>query len=113
MTDLRRLGHELLREHHPDLEEHFYTDKYFLGKLVFANRIRKGLTQEELADKCNLPLKTIYKVEGASKEIDMDTYNGILEKLDVPAQEAHAKFRKTMDQVLEDYDKALRNLADR
>ena len=36
-----------------------------LGKKILALRLAKGLTQNELAEKCNISLRTIQRIESA------------------------------------------------
>jgi transcriptional regulator with XRE-family HTH domain len=87
MSNLRKLGHKILSEKHPDLEERFYELDYLYGKLIFTTRIRKGLTQAQLADMCGCSPKTIHRVEGGNDNINMSTYKMIFNKLEISLPE--------------------------
>ena len=87
MSNLRKLGHKILSEKHPDLEERFYEIDYLFGKLIFTNRIRKGITQADLAAMCGFSPKTIHRVEGGKANIEMETYKTIFKKLEIPTHE--------------------------
>ena len=62
-------------------------EKHDLGKKILELRLSKGLTQTELADKCNISLRTIQRIESNEvkprsftvktifKELDFDFYN--------------------------------------
>lgn len=62
-----------------------------LGKKILALRLAKGLTQNELADKCNISLRTIQRIESADviprsftikvifSNLDYEFYNSINE----------------------------------
>lgn len=87
MSDLIKLGHKILSEKHPDLEARFHQLDYLLGELVFAHRMNNGLTQDELADLCNVSLKTIHQVEGGMSNITIATYMRLFDKLEISVQD--------------------------
>ena len=53
-----------------------------LGKKISELRKSKGLTQEELVDKCNLNVRTIQRIEAGDVTPRRYTINAILEALD-------------------------------
>lgn len=130
MADLRKLGHELLREQHTDFEERFNDIDYLLGKHILTQMIKKGLTQQQLADICEVPLKTIHRVQGGNKETSVETYKTILKKLGSPNVDKFdlsdtfsekcslyislhdPEFISVLDETLDDYEEALKNLDD-
>lgn len=59
------------------LEEGFETFK--IGALIHEARLEKGLTQEELADKCDTTKSYISKIENNIKEVRISTLQKIVE----------------------------------
>ncbi|WP_026693357.1 helix-turn-helix domain-containing protein [Peribacillus kribbensis] len=64
-----------------------------LGSLIKAYRIRKNITQRELASGiCSTP--HLSKIENNTKEVNQDTLKLLLEKLDIDLKEVHEKEEK-------------------
>lgn len=59
------------------LEEGFETFK--IGALIHDARLEKGLTQEELAEKCGTTKSYISKIENNIKEVRISTLQKIVE----------------------------------
>ena len=59
------------------LEEGYETFK--IGALIHEARLEKGLTQEELADKCGTTKSYISKIENNIKEVRISTLQKIIE----------------------------------
>ncbi|MED3918620.1 helix-turn-helix transcriptional regulator [Priestia aryabhattai] len=55
--------------------------------LIFAFRLKSGLTQQELADKANVTVKTIHRAEGGSGGIVDKTYQKIFDALEITPQD--------------------------
>lgn len=65
MADLVKLTNDLIKKS-PQLDVDAFWYSALMGKIVFAYRMRAGLTQSELADLANVGVKTIYRIEGGS-----------------------------------------------
>ena len=50
-----------------------------MGALIHETRIKKGLTQEELAEKCGTTKSYISKIENNIKEVRISTLQKIVE----------------------------------
>ena len=59
------------------LEEGYEVFK--IGALIYEARIEKGLTQEELADRCGTTKSYISKIENNIKEVRISTLQKIVE----------------------------------
>lgn len=94
MANLRKLGHKVLSEKYPDMEARFYSIGAIFGKIILAHRIRKGLTQTELAEQAGFSPKTIHRVEGGNNNITMDTYTTLFNLLDVDLNEIAESLKK-------------------
>lgn len=83
MADLFKLGMKLLKEiPNSELQEKFYGVSGVYSRLVFANRIDKGFTQQELADLARVDITTIYRIEGGYDgvaKMDLDNVFAVLE----------------------------------
>lgn len=62
-----------------------------LGKKILALRLAKGLTQTELADECNVSLRTIQRIEAAEVTPRSYTVKLIFDTLDYDFYSAEAK----------------------
>jgi len=65
MADLVKLTTDLIKKS-PQLDVDNFGYSALMGKIVFAYRIRRGLTQSELAVLAGLGPKTIHRIEGGS-----------------------------------------------
>lgn len=66
-----------------------------IGKLVKSLRLRKGLTQEELADKTDISVRTIQRIENGEVDPRAYTLQAIASALDVE----YDIFSQTLDAV--------------
>lgn len=87
MANLRKLGHKILSEKYPDMESSFYSMGFIFGKIILKHRIRKGLTQAQLAEKAGFTPKTIHRVEGGHSNVTIDTYTTLFKLLDIDLNE--------------------------
>ena len=87
MANLRKLGHKILSEEYPDIEARFYSIGAIFGKIILAHRIRKGLTQVQLAELAGFSPKTIHRVEGGNTNITIDTFTMLFKILEVDLDE--------------------------
>lgn len=72
MVDLYKLGIKLLKEiPNSELQGKFFGILGIHATLVFANRVKEGLTQQQLADKANVDVTTIHKIEGGHNSVPM------------------------------------------
>lgn len=76
---------------HPELQEVFYSTAAYHGKIIFARRMEKGLTQSELAKKADVGLKTISKAEGGAGNLGIETYDKIYNALQLTPAEVAEK----------------------
>src|ERR1035437_6985768 len=54
-------------------------EEFKLGKLIHDARIEKGMTQEELADKCGTNKANISRIENNIKDVRISTLQKIIE----------------------------------
>ena len=87
MKDFIELDEELISEM-PELSPTTDTMSEGFADIVFSYRVRKGLTQQQLADKARVGVKTIHRIEGGSGGITDTTYEKVLRALDVDWEEA-------------------------
>ena len=87
MANLRKLNQKILNEKYPDIEANFYSMGFIFGKIILKHRIRKRLTQVQLAVQSGFTPKTIYRVERGNNNIRMDTYATLFKLLDVDLNE--------------------------
>ncbi len=65
-----------------------YNDiKVLLGKKVKEIRTKRGLTQEELAEKIGISQKNLSKIECGKSFVTSETLNNILNSLNIKAKE--------------------------
>ena len=77
-----------------------------LGKKIFELRKQKGLTQEELVEKCNINVRTIQRIEAGETTPRSFTIKVILEALDTNIDESFLN-----DVEINSQDKKVLNLA--
>jgi len=77
MVDLVKLGREFLGPS---------TFSEILGKIVFSQRIRQGLEQDELAEKSKVEPKIIYRIEGGSGFLTSD-FEKVIKALDLSVKD--------------------------
>ena len=89
MADLIKLGNSLVTStsQTPQSDLDIFSLSASIGKVVFAFRIRKGLTQAELSTKADVGLKTIYRLEGGDQGIGTGTLEKVLYALEVTQEE--------------------------
>lgn len=82
MKDFRELDTELMRKM-PNLKPKTDSIPTELAGIVFSNRIRKGLTQQQLSDKAGVDIKAIHKIEGANVGISDAIYEKVFKVLNI------------------------------
>jgi len=75
------LNNAKLIETHPDLQETFNGISAIFGNIIFSKRMELGYTQNELAIKARVSLKTIARAEGGSSNLGADSYERIFRTL--------------------------------
>lgn len=86
-----------------DIKEHIYSYSAILSQIIFAHRIRRGMTQQDLADAANVGLKTIYRAEGGSGNITNDKYEQIFFALGIDLKD----FGRIFDEAVAKYQNGL------
>lgn len=87
MKNFNELDAELVSKM-PNLKPTTDTMSQGFADIVFSYRVRNGLTQQQLADKAKVGVKTIHRIEGGSGGITDTTYEKVLHALNVDWQEA-------------------------
>ena len=70
-----------------------------LGKKILELRLAKGLTQGELAEKCNLSLRTIQRIESAEVSPRSYTVKMIFSNLDYQIYDSFGRFSYRLDRT--------------
>jgi transcriptional regulator with XRE-family HTH domain len=70
-----------------------------LGKKIMELRLARGLTQGELAQKCNLSLRTIQRIEAAEVTPRCYTVKLIFQCLDYQIYDSFGKFSYRLDRL--------------
>ncbi|MED3562316.1 helix-turn-helix transcriptional regulator [Bacillus xiapuensis] len=81
------MGRELIKENIPELIPNFWGLSNKLSVLVFSLRIKKGMTQNDLAKELDVDPEVIYRLEGGSKEITIGFYEKVLLTLGLSYEE--------------------------
>ena len=82
--DLVKYGHRVIKEiNSPEMTSIFYSLPSFFGKLTFARRLQKGLTQDELAALMGVEPRIIHQIEGGSFKISMSQYEKVFSLLGI------------------------------
>ena len=76
--DLVKYGDKWIRESNLDMIPHRWGMGAKLSRLVFALRIRKGMTQTELATLLDVEPSTVYRIEGGMKDVTIGMYEETL-----------------------------------
>ena len=77
---------DFVREN-PWAQDMFWGISNKLGILVFALRVRKGITQEELAELAGVDDKVIHRAEGGSSDLTVKMYENLLMVLGLSREE--------------------------
>ncbi|AKG04469.1 transcriptional regulator [Salimicrobium jeotgali] len=90
MKDLTRTD-DIFKEL-PETEEFFHGIGAILGRAVFAARMEASLTQEELAEKAGVDLKTVTRAEGGSGVLEVRMFDKLFRALGISSREYAALF---------------------
>jgi len=86
MKDFDQLNIEL-ESAMPALADNTDTMAESFSDIVFSYRVRQGLTQQQLANKAEVAVKTIHRIEGGSGGITDTTYEKVFKALDLNWQD--------------------------
>lgn len=92
MANLVNLGHEIV-ENIPELKPTFSSIHSVFGELTFAARMEKKLTQKELAERTDVSVRTIQRMEGGSGGITDKTYEKVFTALEITNDDIADSFR--------------------
>ena len=70
-----------------------------LGKKIYESRKAKGLTQEELVEKCNLNVRTIQRIEAGDVTPRSHTIKTIFEALEIDFAKEEIKYSQNYNQT--------------
>ena len=87
MKDFDELNVEL-ESAMPDLANNTDTMAESFSDIAFSYRVRQGLTQQQLADKAEVDVNTIHRIEGDSGSITDITYKKVFKALDLNWKDA-------------------------
>lgn len=87
MKTFRQLQQEMI-DKHPSLEPTSEGMSKGFADIVFSYRIRQKLTQQQLADKSDVGVKTIHRIEGGSGGVTINTLEKVLGALGIYYQDA-------------------------
>lgn len=79
--NLLRMTSSMIDETFPELREKREGLTPIYGKIIFANRMEHGYTQQELADLAKVEVGVIYQVEGGYDSLPTETYDKIFKAL--------------------------------
>lgn len=85
--NLLNMTTSLLKEGHPDLKESLEGLSRVYAKIIFARRLQCGYSQQELANKADVGLKTISRSEGGFDNLSTETYDKIFRALDMSVRD--------------------------
>lgn len=91
MANLVKLGTELVKKA-PQLEFDIFGYSALMGNIVFAYRMREGLTQSHLAELAGISPKTVHRIEGGSGNITNKTYESVFKVLKITSKELGEAF---------------------
>lgn len=86
MKNFDELNEELLSEM-PELKPSGDTISRGFADVIFSYRIKGGLTQQQLADKSKVGVRTIHRIEGGSGGVTDTTYQKVIEALELDWEE--------------------------
>lgn len=86
MKNFDELNEELLSEM-PELKPAGDTISRGFADVIFSYRIKSGFTQQQLAEKAKVGVRTIHRIEGGSGGITDTTYQKVLEALELDWEE--------------------------
>jgi len=66
---------------YPELQGQLHGLEAIYGKIIFAWRLKAGLTQAELAKKANMDVQSIYRAEGGFVNLGTETYHKLFKVL--------------------------------
>ncbi|MEB2779943.1 helix-turn-helix transcriptional regulator [Algoriphagus sp. C2-6-M1] len=72
-----------------------------LGKKIYESRKAKGLTQEELVEKCNLNVRTIQRIEAGDVTPRSHTIKTLFEALEIDFEVEEIKYSQNYNQTQE------------
>jgi len=87
MKDFNELQKELINKI-PSLNPTGDSTSKGFADIVFSYRIRQHLTQRQLADKSEVGVKTIHRIEGGSGGVTINTLEKVLNALGIDYKEA-------------------------
>lgn len=91
--DLLKLGDEL-QERHPELKPQGDALSEVFAELVFATRIRTGLSQKQLAERAKVGVSTIHRIEGGGGGITDAIYQKVFKALGIDFSTLAETFNK-------------------
>jgi transcriptional regulator with XRE-family HTH domain len=95
MGNFKKIGRDFIKERYPELNEVLFDSMAAIfGDLISANRMSKGLSQDELASIAGMSQKTISRVEGGSSNVTMDTYQKLFRTLKISNEEVAEALKK-------------------
>jgi transcriptional regulator with XRE-family HTH domain len=94
MADLFKLGMELVKEiPSPELHQKFLGIAGVHARLVFANRVHLGYTQQELANLANVGVTTIHRIEGGHGGVTQAKLQAVLDALEITNEDIAEAFQ--------------------
>lgn len=90
--DLVQMGYQTAKDI-PELQYTLFNIPSSLGRLTFAARMEKKLTQNQLAELANVSPKTIHRIEGGRGGVTDKTYEKVLSVLGVNNDDIAAAFK--------------------
>ncbi|WP_078598555.1 helix-turn-helix domain-containing protein [Evansella clarkii] len=95
MKDLTRID-DIVQEI-PETESFFYGIGATFGKIIFSYRMKRNLTQKQLAARAGIGIKTIHRAEGGSDNLGVQTYEKIFRALDIQPRDYAQLFREAFE----------------
>jgi DNA-binding XRE family transcriptional regulator len=84
MADLFKLGMNLLNQNpNPELHEKFFGVSGVHARLVFANRLHLGYSQEQLAKIADVGVTTVQRIEGGHPGVSAGKLQAVLDVLGI------------------------------
>ena len=77
--------------------------KYVVGgSMIKEYRKKRGLTQEELAEKVNLSTRQLQRIEKNEHQTSIDTLLNIINTLNIPDEEIIKTFKNRVEKTFQD-----------